>query len=43
VRHWLETGQTLPAIAEAKPASKTAAKAKPVADKRHAKRATTRA
>ena len=43
VRHWLETGQTLPAIAEARPAAKTAAKAKPAADKRHVKRAPSRA
>jgi D-alanyl-D-alanine endopeptidase (penicillin-binding protein 7) len=43
VRHWLETGQTLPAIAEAKPAAKTNAKTKPVADKHPAKRRSSRA
>ena len=42
VRHWLETGQSLPAIAEAKPAAKTSAKTKAVSDKHPAKRATSR-
>jgi D-alanyl-D-alanine endopeptidase (penicillin-binding protein 7) len=43
VRHWLETGQTLPMTAEAKTVSKTSAKAKPVSDRHPAKRASSRA
>ena len=42
VRHWLETGQTLPAIAEAKPASKTHGRTKAVVDKHPAKRGSSR-
>ena len=42
VRHWLETGQTLPAIVEAKPASKARGKAKPVDYRTHAKRGASR-
>jgi D-alanyl-D-alanine endopeptidase (penicillin-binding protein 7) len=41
VRHWLETGQTLPATAEAKPAAK-ARKAKPVAYRAPARRTASR-
>jgi D-alanyl-D-alanine endopeptidase (penicillin-binding protein 7) len=42
VRHWLETGQTLPAIAEAKPAAKPRGKAKPVAYKATGKKSALR-
>ena len=42
VRHWLETGQTLPSTAEAKPASKARVKAKPVAYRAPAKRGASR-
>ena len=42
VRHWLETGQTLPATAEAKPAAKPRGKAKPVAYKVTAKKSALR-
>ena len=42
VRHWLETGQTLPAIAEAKPASSKHGKTKPVSHKHPAKRGSSR-
>ena len=41
VRHWLETGETLPATAEAKPAAK-ARKAKPVAYRAPARRTASR-
>src|SRR5206468_7652372 len=41
VRHWLETGETLPATAEAKPAAK-ARKLKPVAYRTPAKRTASR-
>jgi len=43
VRYWLETGQTLQMTAEAKSASKTSAKAKPVSYKHPAKRGAARA
>ena len=42
VRHWLETGQTLPAIAESKPAAKPRGKAKPVAYKATGKKSALR-
>ena len=43
VRHWLETGQSLPATADAKAVAKPRGKAKPVADKHPAKRGSSRA
>ena len=42
VRHWLETGQTLPMTAEAKSTSKTSAKAKPVSYRHPPKRSSSR-
>ena len=42
VRHWLETGQTLPVIAAAKRASKAHGKTKAVVDKHPAKRSPSR-
>jgi D-alanyl-D-alanine endopeptidase (penicillin-binding protein 7) len=43
VRHWIETGESLPVTADAKPAAKTRAAAKPAADKHPGKRGSARA
>ena len=43
VRHWIETGESLPMTADLKPATKSRAAAKPAADKHPTRRTSSRA